>query len=232
MKTFINIVCILIAGAIGGWIVRDIRSESKLRQTGPDADETVYTDDGTVVVDGRRVADPDAMIVESEPEAVPENETWVSEFRLIERSGDEISADDLIGTPYIVSFFFSTCPSICVRQNQMIQTLSQEYEGRNVKFLAISVDPDYDTPEVLREYATRFGAGDHWLFLTGPIDYVRHVGEEVFGQPVGKQAHSERFALVDAEGNIEGFYSWNNQLHLKRLRQRLDVMTSDDPDAF
>ena len=223
-KTVFNIVCILSAGLIGGYVLR-------ARSSVTDG-EVVYTDDGVSVRDGVVVVDRKAEPIEAEPERVPEGETWVSEFELVERSGEKVSSADLIGTPYIVSFFFSTCPSICVQQNQKIRELQEEFAGRNVKFLAISVDPETDTPERLREYAARFGADQsQWLFLTGSLAYIRHIGETVFDQPVDKKFHTERFVLVDPRGHIEGFYGWPNRRHFKRLKAKIGEMIESTSGA-
>lgn len=220
MKTALNIFCILLGGAIAGFVLRSGNNDARIPEG-----EVVYTDDAVEIKDGVAVIDPDAEAIESEPETVPVDEQWVSEFRLVERSGEEVSSEDLIGTPYIVSFFFSTCPSICVRQNQKIKELQDEFAGQNVKFIGISVDPETDTPERLREYASRFGADQQqWLFLTGPLHYIKHVGETVFDQPVDKKFHTERFVLVDPEGRIEGFYSWPNRRHFKRLQEKITQM--------
>ena len=73
-------------------------------------------------------------------------------------------------------------------------------KGEGVRFVAISVDPETDTPERLREYAARFGADENqWLFMTGDLTYIRRIGAEVYRQPVDKKFHTERFMLVDRQ---------------------------------
>jgi len=140
----------------------------------------------------------------------------------LERSGELVSSEDLLGSPYVVSFFFSTCPSICIQQNQKIKELQEEFDGQPVRFVAISVDPERDTPEQLREYAARFNAdSEQWLFLTGELNYIRRVGAEVYRQPVNKQFHTERFVLVDPSGEIEGFYNWPEPAQFEKLKERI-----------
>ena len=144
---------------------------------------------------------------------------------MTERSGETVKSEQLLGQPYVVSFFFSTCPSICVQQNQKLKELQSEFDGEGVKFVAISVDPETDTPEVLREYAARFGADpDQWLFMTGDLTYIRRVGGEIFRQPVDKKFHTERFVLVDPEGKIEGFYSWPEKAQFNKLQDKIRDM--------
>ena len=217
MKSFIHISTILAIGVILGLTIRSIRSGSNPNQ--PPADEIVYTNDS--VIDGLS-EDEIASIENPEVSHPPDGADWLSQFELIERSGDLISSEDLLGTPYVVSFFFSTCPSICVQQNQKIKELQEQFAGQSVRFVAISVDPEKDTPEQLTEYAARFDADpNQWLFLTGDLTYIRRVGAEVFRQPVNKQFHTERFVLVDPSGEIEGFYNWPEPIQFEKLKEKI-----------
>lgn len=217
MKSFIHISTILAIGVILGLTIRSIRSRSNPNQ--PSADEIVYTNDS--VIDG--LSEEEIESIENpEVSYPPDGADWLSQFELIERSGDLISSQDLLGTPYVVSFFFSTCPSICVQQNQKIKELQEQFAGQSVRFVAISVDPEKDTPEQLTEYAARFDADpNQWLFLTGDLTYIRRVGAEVFRQPVNKQFHTERFVLVDPSGEIEGFYNWPEPIQFEKLKEKI-----------
>lgn len=219
MKTALHIALILATGVGLGLAVRSFRGPTRI---GPGPDEMIFSNDNGVI-DNVSVRAED--IENASLTKPPEDEAWLSQFELTERSGELVSSDDLKGAPYVVSFFFSTCPSICVQQNQKLQELQKEFEGKGVRFVAISVDPETDTPEVLREYASRFGADDEqWLFLTGDLNYIRRVGSEIFRQPVNKQFHTERFGLVDPEGKIEGFYNWPEPKQLEKLKESITAM--------
>lgn len=217
MKTALNIVFILVTGVILGLVARSFRSPSRV---GPGNGDEVFGNDNALV-DNKTLQPED--VENAAPSKPPEDEEWLSRFELIERSGEEVSSEQLKGAPYVVSFFFSTCPSICVQQNQKLAELQKEFEGQGVRFVAISVDPETDTPEVLREYAARFGADeDQWLFLTGDLNYIRRVGAEIFRQPVDKQFHTERFVLVDPEGKVEGFYNWPEAKQFSKLKDKIN----------
>jgi len=215
MRTSIHIITILAIGFVLGLVLRSYRQPPNM---GPTAGEVVYTNDKPNEAGPAEVENPT-------PTHPPEDENWLSRFVLVERSGKTVSSDDLLGQPYVVSFFFSTCPSICVQQNQKLKELQDQFAGRGVRFVAISVDPETDTPETLREYAARFGADeDQWLFLTGDLNYIRRVGAEVFQQPVNKKFHTERFVLVDPSGTIEGFYNWPEKVQFEKLKAKIDEM--------
>ena len=137
------------------------------------------------------------------PKGLPDGaeEEWLTKFVLTERSGERVGSQELLGTPYVAGFFFSTCPTICVQQNSKVKELQQRFRGEAIRFLSISCDPEVDRPEVLQEYAQRFDADPkQWWFLTGEMNYIRRVGGEVFRLGVVRRNHPEKFALMDAEG--------------------------------
>ena len=92
------------------------------------------------------------------------------------------------------------------------------------KLVSISVDPEYDTPSVLKEYGTRFQAGASWFFLTGTREQITKTNT-VFQQAYKEDRsetdapnilHSQKFILIDDAGFIRGFYD-DNSTDLKRL---------------
>src|SRR5581483_8579464 len=108
-------------------------------------------------------------------------EGWMDGFTLTERSGREVKWSDLEGKVRVVSFFFSSCPANCLRQNQKIGEIQRAYGGKDLVCVSITCDPDIDSPERLREYAAKLEAPvDQWLFLTGRLIYIRRVASELF----------------------------------------------------
>ena len=221
MRTFVHVLLILIVGVGLGIAFRSFRPKS---ESGPGPDDVVFSNSDETVTE-----EDIAEIEDPNPSHPPENEEWLSRFELTERSGETVKSEQLLGQPYVVSFFFSTCPSICVQQNQKLKELQDQFEGQGVKFVAISVDPETDTPERLREYAARFGADpEQWLFMTGDLTYIRRIGAEIYRQPVDQKFHSERFVLVDPKGEIEGFYSWPEDIQFKKLKQKIQSMLAEE----
>lgn len=157
--------------------------------------------------------------------ANPESEEWLTRFELTERSGELVTSEDLRGQPYVVGFFFTLCPSICVNQNAKVKELQDRYHGQPLRLLSISCDPDVDTPEVLREYAKRFDADpQQWLFLTGKMSYITRVAGELFFLAAAPRFHAEKFVLVDANGTNVGFYTWNDPLQFNELQRDIDKL--------
>ena len=224
MRTIWNITLILLAGVGLGLMIRPYLKQAEVEQPGPG--DIVFRNDGSDIEDDTEAL---SKIENPDPSHPPDDEEWLSRFELLERNGEIVKSEQLLGQPYVVSFFFSTCPSICVQQNQKLKELQEAFKGEGVRFVAISVDPETDTPEVLTEYAARFGAdAEQWLFMTGDLTYIRRIGGEIFRQPVNKQFHTERFVLVDSKGKIEGFYNWPDKPQFKKLQEKIREMINGE----
>jgi protein SCO1/2 len=137
---------------------------------------------------------------------------WLGEFTLTERSGKKFRSEDMHGKVWAASFFFANCPGECRQQNESIAQLAKEFGPQGVTFVSITVDPETDNLEKLREYARDFTkSSGQWLFLRGDLDYTRRVGAEFFGVAVDKGTHGSRLILVDKWGNLRGYYSTNGK---------------------
>lgn len=100
----------------------------------------------------------------------------LSDYRLADMSGEATSLQHELDTdrPVMVNFIFTTCTTICPLMSGIFAQVQQQLgpESEAVRMISISIDPEYDTPERLREYAQRFGAGPQWQFLTGDSDDI------------------------------------------------------------
>ncbi|MDZ4848968.1 MAG: SCO family protein [Pirellulaceae bacterium] len=159
-------------------------------------------------------------------------EQWMKTYELTERSGKTVSSQDLVGQPYIASFFFSRCPGSCKQQNDQMRLLQQKYRNTPIRLVSISVDPEADTPEVLDAYANNYGADKNkWLFFTGDMKYITRVASDVFmlGQ-VREKTHPDRFCLFDATGKLVGKYNWHDPKELAQLDEHVqEVLASKTP---
>lgn len=153
----------------------------------------------------------------------------VPEFELIEASGEKQTLADLRGTPFVADLIFTSCAGICPRMTREMATLRASVRDvPGLRFVSFSVDPATDTPEVLRDYASRFvDDRSGWLFLTGENATIRRIAAEGFLLPVqdgdpsrGDEAvlHSSRFVLVDAEGRVRGTYDVRDAEAMLALR--------------
>jgi protein SCO1/2 len=136
----------------------------------------------------------------------------VPEFDFINQHGIKITNKFYDGKVYVVEFFFSTCPTICPIMNQKMVTLQNEFFGNpNFGIASISITPEIDTPQILKEYARKTGiTHKNWHLLTGKSDEVVYaLAKQGFKLYAGKGndshggfEHSGYFALVDKDGFI------------------------------
>lgn len=147
----------------------------------------------------------------------PENYGAIPDFQHIDQRGQPFGRAEMAGTIWVTDFIFTRCPDVCPALTARMTTLQARLSAdQPVRLLSISVDPAHDTPERLTAYAAEFGAQpDVWTFLTGEEAAV-YATIEGFKQLVDVQRkagvelpdilHSDRFVLIDADGDIRGFY--------------------------
>ncbi len=139
----------------------------------------------------------------------------VPKFELTNQNAEKISNADYLGKVYVVEFFFTTCPSICPKMNKNMLEIQNKFFGNpNFGVASISINPEYDTAEVLKSHAKLIGAtAKNWHFLTGDKKYIMDLSYKGFNLYAGENAkvaggfeHSGLFALVDKKGNIRCRY--------------------------
>lgn len=162
-------------------------------------------------------------------------------FRLTRQDGSEFDSAAMRGSVWVVDFIFTRCPGPCrAMSNQMAAIAQARRNDTGLRFLTITVDPEYDTPEILASYAAELGADPaRWTFLTGRKSEVYRIIRDIFKLPVeeleapgehGPIAHSTRFVLVDARSEIRGYYDGLDAADRARLSAALDALLSLSAD--
>jgi len=135
-------------------------------------------------------------------------------FALTSQDGRSVALQDLRGKVVAVSFVFASCSSTCpLLMAKLVQVQDElgSLFGSKIAFVSITVDPENDTSEVLRQYARAFGANlAGWSFLTGDPPAVRKVIHRygVFAAKVadGNIDHTNLTSLIDQHGNLRVQY--------------------------
>ena len=154
----------------------------------------------------------------------------VAAATLTERSGQPLALKELEGKVWIGSFFFASCPGTCRQINTAIAGLQEEFKDKDVTLVSITVDPDNDTPAVLRDYAKSFNADPkRWLFLTGNFGVIKQVCQELFAMPIDKKVHTERLVLFDKAGHSRGYFATNQPTEMAALRRGVDELLAETP---
>jgi cytochrome oxidase Cu insertion factor (SCO1/SenC/PrrC family) len=106
----------------------------------------------------------------------------VPDFALLERSGQQVTKTDLLGKVWLASLIFTRCVDECPLVSSHMARLQDAFAAeRDARLVSITVDPAYDTPEVLTRYAQRFAAQpERWLFLTGDKATIYRLVREGF----------------------------------------------------
>jgi protein SCO1 len=135
-------------------------------------------------------------------------------FQLTNQNGQPFGSAQLFGKIWIADFVYTTCPGPCPMISGRMSELQKPLEKTDVRLISFSVDPEKDTPEVLRRYADKFQAEPgRWDFLTGPKSAIYKISHDGFKLAVsdgsdaqGIPVHSTRMVLVDRHGQIRGYY--------------------------
>ena len=132
-------------------------------------------------------------------------------FELTNQDNIKISNKNYFGKVYVLEFFFSTCPTICPKMNKsMIEIQNKFFGNPNFGIASITINPENDTPEVLKKHAEELGVkSTNWHFLTGNKTYLFELANKGFNLYAGENSkvnggfeHSGLFALIDKKGNI------------------------------
>src|SRR4051794_5124325 len=127
--------------------------------------------------------------VGSEAQNRPWGADYIPNLTVMTQNGEPVRFyDDLVkGKIVIISFIYTSCTDICPLTTARIAQLEDklgDMVGRDVFLLSMTVDPERDTPERLKEYAERFGAGPGWSFVTGKPEDIRAINYK-FGDRSG-----------------------------------------------
>lgn len=159
----------------------------------------------------------------------------IPHFSFLNQDSIEITNNDFDESIYIADFFFTSCPSICpIMHRNMLNIYEQYKENLEVKFLSHSIDFKYDTPSVLKEYATKLGvSGNQWEFVAGSKEDIYGIAPEymvfaaVDGEVPGGYEHQGWFVLIDKEKRIRGAYDGTDSDQVAQLIKDLPKLLAE-----
>ncbi len=170
----------------------------------------------------------------------------VPEFQFTNQDGKLISNSFYDEKVYVVEFFFTTCPTICPKMNEnMVKIQNEFYAYQGFGIASFSINPKYDTPKILKEYAKSHGATlKNWHFLTGDQDKIydlANIGFTLFAgensEAEGGFEHSGMFALIDKNGDIRSrqdefgnpiaFYDGLNSEGIKMIIEDIEILLKE-----
>ena len=161
----------------------------------------------------------------------------IRDFKLIDQQGKEFSFPLDSTKITIFNFFFTRCSSFCKQMNGQMDFLADKYnDNRMLRFCSVSVDPEYDSPEVLAKYAQSFHANPKkWFFLTGNKGLIFDLAKRDFLVDAYKDhsdtstiVHSPMLILVDPQKRIRGYYDSDNKEQMSKLDDEIKVLIVEE----
>jgi protein SCO1/2 len=161
----------------------------------------------------------------------------VPDFQLTNQNGQAFGSAQLTGKIWIADFVYTTCPGPCPMISGRMSELQRPLEKTDVHLVSFSVDPEKDTPEVLRRYSERLQAeAGRWDFLTGPKSAIYRISHDGFklamsdgSDAQGIPVHSTRMVLVDRRGQIRGYYDAVDPETITKLLADTNHLLRDQP---
>jgi protein SCO1/2 len=131
----------------------------------------------------------------------------------------------------VLDFMFTSCPGPCpIMTNNMIH-LYQDYEKVDeVQFVSITVDPNIDSEEILKQYANAHGVNDsRWQFLTSDLEAIKDLKKNGFMLYADElpRGHAVKFVLIDRDGRIRKYYDGTDKASMGVLRKDLNHLVKE-----
>lgn len=165
----------------------------------------------------------------------------VADFSFTTQDEENFGREDVIGSWWIADFIFTNCTTACLPMTANMAQLQNRLDEAqlDVQLVSFSVDPTFDTPEVLRDYGEEYNADfSRWSFLTGyDFDTIKQLSVKSFRaflqEPEAGSdqfTHDTRLFLIDPEGNIVKGYNGLESKSVELIME--DLLTLEQHDLI
>jgi protein SCO1/2 len=160
----------------------------------------------------------------------------IPSFRFLNQDSVIVSEKDVEGKVYVADFFFTTCPTICPKMKTQMLRIYERYKDRDeVRIISHSIDPDFDTPNVLKDYAARLQVkAPKWNLLTGDKAAIYQLGQKSYmvsaqedPNEAGGFVHSGAFILVDKNRHVRGIYDGTVEAEVNHLLEDMEILLKE-----
>lgn len=158
------------------------------------------------------------------------------QFSFTNHHHQPFNSETLKGKIWVADFFFTHCPSICVKMKANLLKANKEF-GQNSDFqlVSFSIDPQRDSVQQLYNYAAKLGVENaNWNFLTGEKELIYAVADSFLAHAAedpnspGGFIHDGNFIMVDKRGRIRGFYDGTNDEAVVKMINDLKLLLKED----
>jgi len=163
----------------------------------------------------------------------------LGDFKLLNQAGDTVTIKNYDGKIQVVNLFYTKGNTEAVRiANKAMKAFESTYsKNKVVSFIGLSIDPENDTPEVLKGYAEQIGAKPgKWDLLTGDSSAIYNLinkrlfidahRETINGEH--KFVYSNMFVLLDYQHRIRGYYEATSHEDLSKLDDEIKVLIIEE----
>jgi len=158
----------------------------------------------------------------------------VTNLSLQDQNGKTVTDDALKGKITLVTFFYTTCPTLCPRIVQHLKKVQTAFkDDKKVMLLSISVTPELDNQKRLQEFARHNGMRTPgWVLARGPMTEVERLAKSMYfvqdtslvPEENPKIDHSDRVVLVDQAGHLRGVYRGTRLYDIERIIRDVGVL--------
>lgn len=162
----------------------------------------------------------------------------IAPFAFVDQDSARVTNETFQGKIYVADFFFTSCRTICpIMKSQMLRVYEATREMPDVLILSHTIDPEYDTVALLRDFAARLGVqSQRWHFVTGVKDSIYKIAQTSYfataledkTEPDGF-IHSGAFLLIDRQGRIRGKYDGTKEDEVNRLIIDIKKLRREEP---
>lgn len=160
----------------------------------------------------------------------------IAPFRFVNQDSVIVTNETVNNKIYVADFFFTSCRTICpIMKTQMLRVYEKFKDDPDVLILSHTIDPDYDTVGLLRDFAERLQVSSQtWHFLTGNKDDIFTIAEKSYFATAMEDAtepdgfiHSGAFLLIDKQQRIRGKYDGTIEADVDRLMKDIERLKKE-----
>ena len=155
----------------------------------------------------------------------------VPEFSFINQNGDPFTEKDLNDKITILDFIFTSCAGPCPIMTHNMTGLYRSFsQVEEVQFVSITVDPDVDTQDILKQYAKINGVNDdRWQFITSNIEAIKDLkknGFMLYAEELPR-GHAIKFVLIDQNGQIRKYFDGTEEASMAVLMKDITILVKE-----
>lgn len=157
----------------------------------------------------------------------------IGNFSFIDQKGNPFTQEQLKDKIYVADYFFCTCQSICPVMTKQMGRVAKIFSGdEEVKFVSHTVNPEYDSVNVLADYALANGVVyGQWYLLTGSKKELYSLARDAYMMDASQGdggaedfIHTQNFALIDKDKRIRGYYDGTDSTEVNTLINDLKLL--------